>query len=276
MNTNINYYNILEINENATTDEVLSNYRKLSKKYHPDICKELDASEKFRLLTEAKEILEDEIKRKEYDIKRKGIIKHNNNSYSSFDFMNGYNTKKTENYEEFSNRKNKEKYTIRKKIIISLLDFYFDNKMNIKYKRRIQKNGFDEVEYKEFNLNGTYKFLNKKEYLIKDKGNQIPIDLSYTNELKFGDLILIIEEKKHPNYERKGYDLITTHKINKKEYNINNKIEYLHIDNQLINYKLPENFDINKPVKIPNKGLIISKKGNETNRGNLFIYIEFY
>lgn len=64
---NKDYYEILGVPKTANQDEIKSAYRKLGKKYHPDICKEPDAEEKFKDINEAYQILSDEKKRRAYD-----------------------------------------------------------------------------------------------------------------------------------------------------------------------------------------------------------------
>ena len=62
------YYNILGVEKNASQDEVKSAYRKLAKKYHPDLNpNNPEATEKMKEVNEAYEILGDETKRKKYD-----------------------------------------------------------------------------------------------------------------------------------------------------------------------------------------------------------------
>lgn len=61
------YYKILEISRSASNTDIKSAFRRLSKKYHPDLNKEAGSSEKFAKVTEAYEILSNEEKRKKYD-----------------------------------------------------------------------------------------------------------------------------------------------------------------------------------------------------------------
>jgi len=64
----IDYYKILEVNKNATADEIKKAYRKLARKYHPDVNpNNPEAHKKFQQLNEANEVLGDPEKRKKYD-----------------------------------------------------------------------------------------------------------------------------------------------------------------------------------------------------------------
>lgn len=60
-------YDILGVSRDASDKEIKRAYRKLSKKYHPDLNDSPDAEEKFKQITEAYEILSDEQKRAAYD-----------------------------------------------------------------------------------------------------------------------------------------------------------------------------------------------------------------
>jgi len=73
------YYEVLGVSKEADEKEIKSAFRKLAKKYHPDVSKEPDAADKFKEAQEAYAVLSDESKRKQYD----------QYGHAAFDQMNG-------------------------------------------------------------------------------------------------------------------------------------------------------------------------------------------
>ncbi len=61
------YYDVLGVKRSASDAQIKSAYRKLARKYHPDVNKASDASDKFKEATEAYEVLSDSKKRGMYD-----------------------------------------------------------------------------------------------------------------------------------------------------------------------------------------------------------------
>ncbi|MGB5337870.1 MAG: DnaJ C-terminal domain-containing protein [Gammaproteobacteria bacterium] len=61
------YYKVMGVAKDATQDEIKRAYRKLARKYHPDVSKEADAEARFKEVGEAYEVLKDPEKRAAYD-----------------------------------------------------------------------------------------------------------------------------------------------------------------------------------------------------------------
>src|ERR1039457_2623402 len=66
--TFVDYYQILGIDKTATSKDSKNAYRKLARKYHPDLNQnDVHAKKNFQQINEANEVLSDPVKRKKYD-----------------------------------------------------------------------------------------------------------------------------------------------------------------------------------------------------------------
>ena len=61
------YYKTLGVSRDATAEEIKKAYRRLARKYHPDVSKETDAEQKMKEVNEANAVLSDPEKRAAYD-----------------------------------------------------------------------------------------------------------------------------------------------------------------------------------------------------------------
>lgn len=61
------YYEVLGVSKNASTEEIKKAFRRLAKEYHPDVSSDPQAEQKFKEINEAYQILSDEQKRANYD-----------------------------------------------------------------------------------------------------------------------------------------------------------------------------------------------------------------
>lgn len=107
MNDNINYYELLGIKKDATSEEIKKAYRIQAKKWHPDLNKDKDASKISMQLNEAKEVLLDPQKRKDYDYYLEELI---NPSYKKMKEKEQAYNNKQEN-KTYNNYYEKDTYT---------------------------------------------------------------------------------------------------------------------------------------------------------------------
>lgn len=144
-----NYYQILNISQNATQEEIKKAFRTLAKQYHPDVNPSPDANEIMQQITEAYEVLSDIEKRKQYDKKLGNIPKTSQNTsvYSS------YTKTKSESEADFEEWLNIYLYNIRKRYNINKLEDL----------EKILINVFESFKYSEdLNKNVSKKVFKKK------------------------------------------------------------------------------------------------------------------
>ena len=79
------YYEVLGVDKNASEADIKSAFRKLAKKYHPDVSKEENAAEKFKEAQEAYAVLSDPEKRKQYDQFGHSAFTNANGGFSGFE-----------------------------------------------------------------------------------------------------------------------------------------------------------------------------------------------
>lgn len=130
------YYNILGVDRNATKDDIKKSYRKLSKKYHPDLNPDNPQSEeKFKEVTEAYDVLSNDDKRSQYDTY--GSV--NNNNFNSGFNMDDIFSSFGDIFGSFTNQRNQKRTKkgrdLRVNVKIDLNGIIFGTTKKIKYFR---------------------------------------------------------------------------------------------------------------------------------------------
>lgn len=288
------YYDILQINRNATKEEIKNAYHKLAKIYHPDKNTDKDTKEHFQKINEAYENLINDIPFNPFNI-------FNN-------FMNQHqqrNIKKNNEYYIFKINLNdvysgiNKNFNIKKRYICELCKLqcakcvgsgsiqgqsiqigpfvqFLQQICDVCNGNGVIRNSFincNDCNSSGFKIKEKNIFLqipkgveNGKEYLFEEWGEQA----TRLNE-KSGDFIIKIEIEKHPFFKRDKNNLIYTTKINIFETIVGKIIDIPYFDETI-------KFDINKfGIINPNKDYVVVEKGliNELNqKGNLIIKFE--
>lgn len=132
-NSTKNYYEVLGVSVDSTNAEIKSAYRKLARKYHPDINKDEDAINIFKNITEAYEVLSNDAERSKYNT-LKGFFKSEKTSTSSQKAEEIYKegqSKNTSYHSQFESSEIKQKTspsqskTSNKKTISKAIKFWF-------------------------------------------------------------------------------------------------------------------------------------------------------
>ncbi len=136
------YYEILGVSRDATKEEIKKAYKKLAKKYHPDISKEPDAEHKFKEINEAASVLLDDEKRRQYD--QFGTVGDDLGSFSGFnpeDFGINLNDIFEEFFSSFGFRDVRRDFARKEKVVtitLSLDEVYHGTSKNITVKRKVK------------------------------------------------------------------------------------------------------------------------------------------
>lgn len=95
------YYKVLGLESNATTDQIKKAYRRLAIKFHPDKNKEPNAKEKFQEIGQAYSILIDPQKRARYDAEQQGNYSNPFSQFTNTDYTREFTTEDA--FETFAN-----------------------------------------------------------------------------------------------------------------------------------------------------------------------------
>ncbi|WP_067217928.1 DnaJ C-terminal domain-containing protein [Marinomonas gallaica] len=274
------YYKILAIDEKANASVIKASYRKLARKYHPDVSKEENAEAQFKEVGEAYAVLKDPEKRAEYDLLRAQGTYRSGGSYQPppdwqsshagnrthsqrtdedfsdfFDSIFGAHGSGFRQAEDFQRSTNRRGRDLHYKIALFLEEAFVGCQRQI------------ALRVSEPDQNGSIKqrdkTLNVKIPAGVTEGQHIR--LTGQGELgigggKAGDLLLEIEFAPHPYFTVDGMNILLTLPVTCWEAALGSTVEVPTLRGK-VKLKIPQAANSGNKLRIKGKGLI--SKGGE-------------
>ncbi|MEM8777353.1 MAG: J domain-containing protein [Cyanobacteria bacterium P01_G01_bin.49] len=242
-----NYYAILGVSKDATSEEIKKSFRKLARQYHPDVNPgDQTAEEKFKNINEAYDILSDQTKRANYDLQLFGKGKRrfgrvqdrtprngnrSNNNYRQdsdvwkFQDFNPGNTKRAKVVGSSRSARD-----VEAKLNIPLEKAYRGGRERI----RLEDGRSLEVDMPPGMING-------QKIRLKGQG------------LEGGDLYLKITITPHPFFDLQGIDIVCQIPVTPSEAILGGAIEVPTIDG-LVKMTVPKGVRTGQRLRLANKG----------------------
>lgn len=296
-----NLYEILDIENNATQDEIKKAYRKLSMKWHPDRNKSVEAESKFKDINGAYMILSDPQKKQQYDMEQKmgkgmggmsgmsgmppmpDIFKvfmgaggmpgmHNFADLAGAPQGSGmmppgfmFNSEPINIENLFQNLRKPP--PIVNNVSISLEDAYQGISVPLKIQRWNMVGNTKTTEEETIYINVPEGVDENELIITRDKGNSINQDIK-------GDIKTFIKIENNSHFKRHGLDLDYTHIITLKEALCGFSFELKHLNGIVYQINNKSGTIISPKYKktIPKKGM---KRGDKEGNLNIHFFIEF-
>ena len=268
----VDYYKLLGLNKTATSKDIKSAYRKLARKFHPDLNpNDKDAKKKFQEINEANEVLSDPEKRKKYD------------KYGK-DWQHSEQFEKQRQYQQQpqDSRGNSYSGSQSEGDFSDFFESMFGRGKSAGYGRQVKFRGEDYNAELQLDLTDAYK-THKQTLTINEKKIRITIPAGIENgqTIKIaghggkginggpdGDLYITFSVANHPDFKRSGNDLFTTVNLDMYTAVLGGEITIETLNGKVKLKVKPETQNGSK-VKLTGKGFPVYK--NEGKFGDLYV-----
>ena len=246
-----NYYKILELKSDRVSDEEIKNaYRRLAKKYHPDINPGNEtASEKFKLVNEAYQVLGSEVSKKKYDrihniYRVKDTIEDTKEkiNFNGMSDMIGmvFGKKEQSNFENKNKSLPITGEDLESKIDITLEEAFFGTEKKLAFRTVSGNMKNISVKIPKGIRNGEKIRLAKQGKPGKNGGEP-------------GDLYIKVEIMKNDIFEVKGFDLCMNLKLSPWEAALGTEVKIENIDSSIL-VNVPAGVESGETLRIANSG----------------------
>ncbi|NJN16280.1 MAG: J domain-containing protein [Oscillochloris sp.] len=262
------HYQVLGVNRNASDQEIKQAYRKLARKYHPDINPGDKAAEaRFKEINEAYEVLSDQEKRTKYD--RFGSDWRRYEQAGGMGYEYGGATDFSDIFETLfggrGGRPGNAGFNVRMngQDVEESVEITLEEALN-GTERRIQF----------ANPNGSPRTINVKIPAGVDSGNRVRVPgegAPGMNGGARGDLYLVVNVSPHSRFERKGDDLTTTVDTNLFTLLLGGKVQVPLLSGKTLTLNVPEGTQNGRAFRISGQGMPIRRSGRQ---GDLYVTLK--
>lgn len=275
------YYQILGVEPNAEIKDIKMAYRRLARKYHPDVNPEAGAEEKFKEVAEAYEVLKDAGRRAEYDELRQyggsagaGFepppgwqSTSGTDSFTDQEFSDFFNSIFGRHHTGFQQTHNEGDFGLRGRDLeidmpIFLEDTLSDESKSVAYQIPVYENGLIKQVKKNLKVKIPKGVRDGERIRIRGQGS--PGQGSGAS----GDLYLHIRLVPHPLFDVQGHNLVLTVPVAPWEAALGTKVTIPTLDGK-INLTVSPNAKAGQKLRIKGKGL-----PTKSGRGDLYAVLK--
>jgi len=267
------YYKIMGLNRTANQDEIKRTYRKLARKYHPDVSKEANAEHQFKELGEAYEVLKDPEKRAKYDqygqhwkqqqqAEQAGATSGNYQHYqqgnideSDFaEFINSIFRQRQQQQQAYE----AQGQDIHSSLTISLEDSFHGSEKTLHLQFPIQ-NAHGELQYEQraIKVKIPKGIGNKQQIRLKGQGGK-----GRGQAARHGDLYIEINLAPHPLYRVENKDIYLKLPIAPWEAALGSTVQVPTLAGS-VNLKIPKLSQNGKQMRLKGRGLAGDPAGDQ-------------
>lgn len=269
----VDYYKLLGVDKNASVKDIKSAYRKLARKFHPDLNpNDKDAKKKFQQINEANEVLSDPVKRKKYDQYGKDWQHSEQFENQKQQYQGQRSATRSEGYSDFQPEGD----------FSDFFESLFGRTGGSSRSRQVKYRGEDFTSELQLELVDAYK-TQKQTLNVNGKKIRITIPAGIENgqTIKIpghggkginggpdGDLYITFSIAVHPKFKRLGNDLYTTVDLDLYKAVLGGEITIDTLDGK-VKLKVKPETQNGSRIKLKDKGFPVYK--NEGSFGDLYV-----